>query len=447
MKIVDNRKIFDTRKIQNLLDIVDPKKDTIDLGICRADLVAIAGTGTYRCNVGKHRPDTLLSQVVKTGRPLILENRNSSDQCRRCPGKSACPYKGVVYYPLKIDDVTLGAIYLMSKKVLSNNAQLYAEFLQKLSSFTMELIASDKSFFQNERYVNSIIDLIPDGLVTCSQKGLVKNINTSALKFFNLRSHDASGAIDIRSLLPNIRLDTEDSTYRYNDRFKIKVRHIEDTGYILRISPDLILDLKKLDYIVGSSDAIKAAKERACVIAKYDSPTLILGETGSGKELFAQAIHNQSSRGTKDLVTIDCSSIPGNLLESELFGYVEGAFTGAKASGKKGKLELSNNGSIFLDEIGEIPLHLQSKLLRVIENNTFDRLGDTKTTYVNTRIIAATNRDLWQMVQEGKFRNDLYYRLNVMQLQVPPLRARKGDIRALTDYFLDFYNRTVLSQR
>ncbi len=440
MPMVGEMEIIDNRKIQNLLDIVDPRNGTIDLGICRSDMVAIAGTGTYKSNVGKLRPDTLLSQVVKSGKPLILENRNRSAQCMKCSGKMLCPYKGVVYYPLKVDDVTLGAIYLMSKNVLSNDAEMYSEFLRKLSSFTMEFIASSRTIFENEKYVNCLINLSPDGLITTSPKGLIRNINTSAKKIFNILSHDQTPALNIRHLLPNLHLDSLGATYRYKDRYKVKIRNIEDTGYILKISSDIRFDLKKLDFIIGNSEAIKTAKERASVIAKYDLPALLLGETGSGKELFAQGIHYQSSRGTKNLTTIDCSSIPGNLLESELFGYVEGAFTGAKSGGKKGKIEVSNMSSIFLDEIGEIPLHLQTKLLRLIDNNSFDKLGDTRTTYVNTRIIAATNRDLRKMVQEGTFRKDLYYRLNVMQLEIPPLRVRGDDINMLSDYFLNIYN-------
>ncbi len=354
-------KTIDYRKIQNLLDIVDRGKDTSDLGVCRSDLVAVAGTGMYRNNVGKPRPDTFLSQVVKSGKPLILENRNRSPRCMKCPGKMLCPYKGVVYYPLNIDGVTLGAIYLMSKDVLTNDTDVYAEFLQKLSSFTLELIASSRTIFENEQYINCIMNLSPDGLITTSKKGLIRNINTSAKKIFNILSHrDQTPTLNIRHLLPDIHLDSSETLQHYKNHYKIKIRSVEDTGYVLKIFSDIRLDLKKLDFIVGDSEAIRVAKERACIIAKYDMPVLLLGETGVGKELFAQAVHNQSARSARDLITIDCGSIPDNLLESELFGYLEGAFTGAKSGGKRGKVEVSHMSSIFLDEIGELPLHLTS---------------------------------------------------------------------------------------
>lgn len=433
-------KAIDKSKIQNLLDFLEPQQTLYDLGVCDSNLIALAGTGNYRNNVGKIRPEAYLSEVVKTGKPIILENKNSSSQCMKCNGKATCPYKGVIYLPLKIEDETWGAIYLMSKNKLHNDTDLYAAFLKKLSSFVVEVMGSERLVYENEKFANCLINLSHDGLITLSKKGMIRNINVPAKKIFNLLSRDLLNS-DIRQLLPHFHINRPNSEYDYNDHYKIKIHPVADLGFILHIRPEFKFDSRGMDSIIGNSPLIKSAKERAFVIAKHDSPTLIIGETGTGKELFARAIHNQSARGQKHLITIDCSSIPSNLLESELFGYEEGAFTGAKHGGKKGKLELSHMSSMFLDEIGELPLHLQSKLLRVIENNSFDKLGDTKTTFVNTRIIAATNRDLKQMVQDGTFRKDLYYRLNVMQLDIPPLRSREGDIKILTTYFLDLYNK------
>ena len=167
---------------------------------------------------------------------------------------------------------------------------------------------------------------------------------------------------------------------------------------------------------------------------------LIIGETGTGKELFAQSVHNASARRNQPFVSINCAAIPPNLLESELFGYVDGAFTGAKKSGKYGVFELANNGTLFLDEIGEMPLELQSRLLRVLQEKELMRVGDDKIIPVNVRVICATNRDLLRHIEDGKFRADLYYRINVLKLAIPPLRARPADICPLFKYYLHIFS-------
>ncbi|MFJ7727444.1 sigma-54 interaction domain-containing protein [Neobacillus sp. NPDC097160] len=180
--------------------------------------------------------------------------------------------------------------------------------------------------------------------------------------------------------------------------------------------------------LIGNSTTFLAAKKLAERISASNSSVLLIGESGTGKELFAHAIHNNSMRATLPFVAINCASIPEHLLESELFGYDDGAFTGAKKGGKKGQFEVANNGTLFLDEIGDMPLSMQSKLLRVLQEKEVQRVGGQKSIPVDVRIIAATHRDLEKMVEEGKFRQDLYYRLNVIKIEIPPLRKRKTDI-------------------
>lgn len=200
--------------------------------------------------------------------------------------------------------------------------------------------------------------------------------------------------------------------------------------------------VRQFDQIIGTSPALEAVLEKVQRVAPTASTVLILGETGTGKELIAKAIHNISSRYNHPFVKVNCAAIPLDLLESELFGHERGAFTGA-ISQKIGRFDLADKGTIFLDEVGDIPLPLQPKLLRVLQEQEFERLGSARTHRVDVRILAATHRNLEQMVESGEFRSDLYYRLNVFPLMLPPLRARPEDIHALVNYFVDFYSRQI----
>ena len=191
--------------------------------------------------------------------------------------------------------------------------------------------------------------------------------------------------------------------------------------------------------IIGESHILKHILYRVEQVAPQDTTVLLEGETGTGKELFARAIHQRSSRSNKPLVTVNCASLPANLIESELFGHEKGAFTGAVQK-QIGRFERADGGTIFLDEVGEIPLELQSKLLRVLQEGTFERIGSAKTISVDVRVIAATNRDLEQEINHGRFRNDLYYRLNVYPITIVPLRERVSDIPLLVDHFVGIYN-------
>lgn len=200
------------------------------------------------------------------------------------------------------------------------------------------------------------------------------------------------------------------------------------------------------DSILGESSAIKDAVALAQKVAPTDATVLLLGETGTGKEVFAQAIHAGSKRNGKSFLALNCSAFGKEILESEIFGHKAGAFTGATKD-KKGLIEEANNGTLFLDEIGEMHIDLQSKLLRILETNEFIKVGDTKSTKVNVRIIAATNRDLQDDVKEGKFREDLFYRLNVFAISLPALRERKNDIIILANHFIQIFatkmNKTI----
>ena len=192
-----------------------------------------------------------------------------------------------------------------------------------------------------------------------------------------------------------------------------------------------------INSILGESQPIKAMKNTIYKLAESPSTVLITGESGSGKELVAHSIHQYSHRNAYPLICVNCAAIPENLLESELFGYMGGSFTGAKRNGSMGKFEAANHGTLFLDEIGELPLFVQAKLLRVLQEKEVTRIGGNAPIPIDVRVITATNRNLEQMVQDGQFREDLYYRLNILNVNVPPLRERKDDIPILISHFLN----------
>jgi formate hydrogenlyase transcriptional activator len=202
---------------------------------------------------------------------------------------------------------------------------------------------------------------------------------------------------------------------------------------------------RRFEQLVGNSPALESALEQVERVAPTDSTVLLHGETGTGKELIARAIHNISPRCGRPYIKLNCAAIPFDLLESELFGHEKGAFTGAIAQ-KVGRFELADKGTLFLDEVGDIPLALQPKLLRVLQEQEFERLGGTRTHQVDVRLIAATNRDLANMVKQFKFRSDLYYRLNVFPIVLPPLRERREDIPALVEHFVEIYGRQMGKQ-
>jgi len=212
----------------------------------------------------------------------------------------------------------------------------------------------------------------------------------------------------------------------------------EDKGYLA----DEPSSERGFEQIVGRSAALRRVLREVEVVAPTDSGVLIQGETGTGKELIAQAVHNRSARRDRALVKVNCAAIPTGLLESELFGHEKGAFTGAIMR-KPGRFELADKGTLLLDEVGDIPLELQAKLLRVLQEHEFERLGSTRTQQVDVRVIAVTHRDLKQMVEEGTFRSDLYYRVHVFPLTVPPLRDRREDIPLIVRHFVGKFSRRM----
>jgi transcriptional regulator with PAS, ATPase and Fis domain len=237
------------------------------------------------------------------------------------------------------------------------------------------------------------------------------------------------------------------SVFRYVEEAQHFAQRISQLDHELKYYKEQVRELSgakySFDSIVGSSHAIARVKSEAQQVSKTRMPVLIEGETGTGKELFAHAIHQDSPRRESPFIRVNCASIPPHLSESELFGYEEGAFSGAKKGGKPGKFELANGGTIFLDEINELPIPVQAKLLRVLQEGEIERVGGTHIKMVDIRVISATAADLKKLVGEKSFREDLYYRLNAFALKVPPLRQRLDDIALLCSYFISNFNNEI----
>jgi formate hydrogenlyase transcriptional activator len=267
-----------------------------------------------------------------------------------------------------------------------------------------------------------------------SSKGAVGTLNVGSRKDRAFSEQDQELLDQVAAQLA-IALD---NARAYREIAALKDRLAEERLYL----QDEIRTELNFEEIIGESTALKRVLAQAKTVAPSGSTALILGETGTGKELIARAIHRMSRRPENSVIKVNCAAIPTGLLESELFGHEKGAFTGA-VSQKVGRMELADKGTLFLDEIGDIPLEIQPKLLRVLQDHEFERLGGTRTIHVDVRLIAATNRDLATRVSQGEFRSDLYYRLNVFPIRMPPLRAREGDIPLLVRYFVQKLSRRM----
>ena len=320
----------------------------------------------------------------------------------------------------------------------------------------------------------TIIDFSAEGIVAIDGAGCVTIFNPVAEQIFQLAYPDAVGRY-IGDLIPDDKLRTSlageqgdhedvkhigDRTYAIK-RIPIKVNgeivgaiaNLQDVTQLQRFEQVVRQKLNskgltakfQLEQVIGSSPARQAAKERVRQYATTDTTVLITGESGTGKERMAHSIHNLSSRRQGPFVAVNCAALPENLLESELFGYEDGAFTGAKKGGKPGLFELAHGGSIFLDEIGEIPLPLQARMLRVLQEKETMRLGGDKIIPIDVRIVAATNQELMKLVEKKEFRADLYYRLDVLRLPIPPLRERPEDIPELVRHFLKKYSNKIVA--
>jgi PAS domain S-box-containing protein len=316
-----------------------------------------------------------------------------------------------------------------------------------------------------------ILDLMKEGIIAIDENGIITLFNSMAEKIFHIRKEEvlnkSISKLTVSKKMLNIleKGIEEIGEIQYIENGDViasnhvpmiidskvvgTISSFQDITNIQKIERKFREDLNKkgltakykFDNIIHDSLIMQENIHNAKMFSKYDTATvLIQGETGTGKELFAQSIHNESPRGNRPFVAINCAALPESLLESELFGYEDGAFTGAKKGGKMGLFELAHTGTIFLDEIGDMPISLQTRLLRVIQEKEVMRIGGDQVIPIDVRIIASTNKNLIDAVESNKFRADLYYRLNVLTLYIPPLRDRRGDILSLANIFLDKYS-------
>ena len=323
-----------------------------------------------------------------------------------------------------------------------------------------------------KHYVDTVVDSIAAGIMTSGMDGTIKTLNRHIIDMFGYTEEEMKlkKAYDLfddweqaiktienkdQFMDEDVFVHSRKNVLQYNlSMYPISdgagnldgiVYVFKETRKVRKLANKIMgrRAIYTFDKIIGQNKDFLKTIEFAKQVADSKSTILIMGESGTGKEVFAQSIHNHSNRSNENFVALNCGAIPKNLIESELFGYDEGAFTGAKRSGHPGKFEIADGGTIFLDEIGEMPLDMQTRLLRVIEEGTVGRIGGTKEIVVDVRIIAATNKDLIEEVSRGNFRKDLFYRLNVLPIRLPSLRERRDDIPMLIDYFMERISRRI----
>lgn len=436
-----------------------------NLVLCTESYLKIKGTVV-------HSPS--IQEVIMKG-TITVNNPGHMKACIGCRFKDNCPATIEILKSIKTNKEPLGVLSFTSfskegHDKIVNDIEFYTNIVEQFANLlSMFIVQSYKGFDSStlKTSLATVLDLSDDGFITTDTNGNIEIINTAALEFFS------SCGIYIKSiyqLFPDniasiILSERSISSYKVkiNDLFirifstpvrkndVIKGAAIRINLNKLSLSDNLLINKNNeqtysLDSIKGKSDHVKNIKNKIAKISSSPSTIFISGETGTGKTLVAKILHYESKRRNKPFIIINCASIPESLFESELFGYESGAFTGAKKEGKPGKFELANEGTLFLDEISEIPINIQAKLLSVLQDSTFERVGGIIPINVDVRIIAASNKNLEEMIEKKEFRSDLFYRINVIPIELIPLRERRDDIKILSNDFLQIYNKKLKRQ-
>lgn len=412
-------------------------------------------TPTYSKKKGRSVHTPSLQEVIENG-SILINTPGEMASCIGCRFRDHCPSTIEILCCIHAGTEVAGVLAFTSftkegQKRITENDAVYLNAITEMANLfgnQLETMTNGQSPANLDASILPVMELCDQPLLLTDAHGVILQYNQLAedlLKVCELTS------ASLWQIFPN---SVVKRIMEGNDLFeksvtisgmatKISTRAVkingQVTGFYIRISDQLRALSKDTSYfegIIGTSPAISEVQRMIRRIADSPTPVLITGETGTGKELIARAIHEQSRRSKYPFVAINCSSIPDNLFESELFGYEEGSFTGAKKGGKIGKIEMAQGGTLFLDEIGEMPLFAQPKLLRILQEYELERVGSNKKIHLDIRVIAATNRDLGEMVAEKTFRGDLYYRINVINLKLPPLRTRKDDIIPISEKYI-----------
>lgn len=445
----------------------------VDVTIADAALQRVAGTGRYADTVGTIlEQKSVFAKVLREGRSLVIARPGEDDACASCAGKSDCVELAEVCCPIRQDGRSIGVIALIAfdgsqrRSLLDNTAGLL-DFLQRMAELLSSRVSERERSLElknMQQQMSTVLNTVQEGIIAVNRGGVVMDMNTAAVRMLQVKKEEAVGAA-LAVLLPSLPLSgvlgqKRDISNRevhrlVNNRrvyYIVSVRSwtedhevrgavvtLRELSEVRRFVSHLSTQVHyfSFDMILGAAPALVKAKQQAVQAAGSSATVLVRGESGTGKELFARAIHCAGERRDKPFIAINCAAIPEALLESELFGYEEGAFTGARRGGKPGKFELADGGTVFLDEIGDMSLTLQAKLLRVLQEHQIDRVGGLDPVPVDVRIIAATHKDIEAMVDSGAFRQDLYYRVNVFPLQIPSLRQRREDLPLLIRTFCD----------
>lgn len=446
----------------------------IDVTIVDEDFIRIAGTGKYIDKIGdKVNGYSAFKKSFTEQVGIFIEDPKNSAICKVCDHVEICKEFAEVCCPIVLDGKSYGVIGLIAfsqeqSNAIKANINDLMNFLKKMAdliSSKLKAQINTEELEVEKKKLEILLDNMDKAVVSVDINGHVDKCNHKFKELFNLGDEDLfeKSIFDALNFIKKVN-DNNFNKYKmgsfvYNKRnrnvkgiYNINKIMIKGKfkGYVIDFieKKEAIKNYNKinkdykitLDNIIGNSELIIQTKRNALIASHSTSTILITGESGTGKELFARSIHNHSDRVDHPFVTVNCAAIPDNLLESELFGYEEGAFTGAKKGGKLGKFELADKGTIFLDEIGDMSLHLQAKLLRVLQERELDKIGGKSNIFIDVRIIAATNKNLSAMVKNGSFREDLYYRLNVIPIKLPSLRERREDIPLLIDYMIKEYS-------
>ncbi|MGB5824069.1 MAG: sigma 54-interacting transcriptional regulator [Proteocatella sp.] len=442
----------------------------IDVTVTDRHLVRIAGTGIYKKQIGeKISTNGVFASCLRDNRHYIVRNPREAKVCRNCDMIEACSECAEIVTPITINKDAAGTIGLIAfddqqKKLLLKNEESILLFLQKMSQMIAATLTEKEKTSEIKILANqlqTIMDVMDKAIIIVDGIGDIKYINEVADTLLDISAqnykniHEIINHTNIRPFDIDMKIKNREFEYKnphgnftsgiISTRILESEDGVESVVVIIQEMQRLIKSARNIistniatpfDNIIYESPVMDKTIKFAQKASQSNSTLLITGESGTGKELFARAIHYQSDRKKEPFIAINCSAIPENLFESELFGYVEGAFTGASKGGHPGKFELAHKGTLLLDEIGEMPLHLQPKLLRVLQDGKVTRVGGSRQMDVDVRIIASTNANLEQKVKDREFREDLYYRLNVIPLHIPPLRERVQDINIITRYFI-----------